>query len=76
MLCGWIKATDLFLNLLTKECPCSNPFLQGRGHSFAHEDKTDLIGTYLCESYLRDFVNFILNLEPIYISLFIFEKYL
>ena len=47
----------------------------GRGHRFAREDRTDLSGTYLCESYLRDFVNFILNLELIYILLFIFEKY-
>ena len=31
---------------------------QGRGHTFAHENKTWQIGTYQCESYLRDFLNF------------------
>ena len=47
----------------------------GRDHSFAHEDRTDLFGTYLCESYLHNFDCFILNWELINIPLLIFEKY-
>ena len=33
----------------------------GRGHTFKRENKTDLIGTYLCGSYIRDFDNFNIN---------------
>ena len=35
----------------------------GRGHTFVREDKIDLIGTYLCGSYLSVIDNFNLNFE-------------